>query len=401
MIALPPKPKQGFTLVELLVVIAIIGVLVALLLPAIQAAREAARRTQCVNQVRQMGIALQNHVDAQKVFPTGGNNPNPQVEDYMTGGTNNPGAPNGANKQGLGAFYQLLPYLEQQAVKNVKNTDTLKGTIVGLYNCPSRRPPVISAGGAQLTDYATAQPAGLSLRDATDNSQYCGSTAYAPLSAWPYVGTSYSRAIKSYWCGSSPLTAGSWGTDPAIHAVYGGVIVRTPYRVTGCSAGVTCTQATPALPAKGEIVPGFPVAVKPAGVSDGLSNTFVISEKVVRSDLYEGQAPPPPDDSTAQVSDDRGWSDGWDPDSVRFTGVPPISDGDTGVCWSSNAGFRRTCIGNGGDSPVLFFGSAHPGGVNAVYADASAHFISFDVDYIIFNALATRDGAETVDTANL
>ena len=69
--------RRGFTLVELLVVIAIIGVLVALLLPAIQAAREAARRTQCSNQVRQMGIALQNHVDALKVFPTGGNVPNP------------------------------------------------------------------------------------------------------------------------------------------------------------------------------------------------------------------------------------------------------------------------------------------------------------------------------------
>jgi prepilin-type N-terminal cleavage/methylation domain-containing protein len=401
----PPKSKQGFTLVELLVVIAIIGVLVALLLPAIQAAREAARRTQCVNQVRQMGIALQNHVDAQKVFPTGGNSPNPDIEDYVSGTRNNPGVPNGANKQGLGAFYQLLPYLEQQAVKNVKNTATLKGTIVGLYNCPSRRPPVISEGGAQLTDYATAQPAGLSLQNATDSSQYCGGTAYAPLSAWPFVGTSYSRAIKSYWCGQTPQFAGSWtppnNPQPEIHAVYGGIIVRTPYRVTGCSPGVICQVSTNTQAAIGEIVPGFPTAVKPGGVTDGLSNTFVICEKVVRSDLYEGQSPPPPDDSTGQVSDDRGWSDGWDPDSVRFAGVPPISDGDTGVCWNTNSAFRRTCIGDSGATPALFFGSAHPGGVNAVYGDASAHFISFDVDYLIFNALATRDGAETVDHSSL
>lgn len=386
-------PKHGFTLVELLVVIAIIGVLVALLLPAIQAAREAARRTQCINQVRQMGIALQNHVDSQKVFPTGGNVPNPRVEDYMTGPESSPGRPNGANKQGLGAFYQLLPYLEQNAVRNVTNTDALKGTMIGLYNCPSRRTNIRSLGGAQLTDYATVQPAG-------NNTQYCGGTAYNPLAAWPFAGPNPGFAIRSYWCGENPQVAGQWGTNPERHAVYLGVIVRTPYRISGCISP-SCRSASAALAAIGEIVPGFPTAVKPGGVTDGLSNTMVVCEKIVRSDLYEGQEPPAPDQGAGQVSDDRGWSDGWDPDSVRFSGVPPLSDDDTGVCRSDNSAFRRTCIGFGGDIPVLFFGSAHPGGVNAVYADASAHFISFDVDYLIFNALGTRDGGETIDTANL
>ena len=114
----PIRPARlGFTLVELLVVIAIIGVLVALLLPAIQAAREAARRTQCLNNVRQMGIAVQNHIDLQKVFPTAGNVPNPNIADYQSGTTTNPGRPNGPNTQGLGAFYQILPYLEQNAAQ--------------------------------------------------------------------------------------------------------------------------------------------------------------------------------------------------------------------------------------------------------------------------------------------
>jgi hypothetical protein len=144
------------------------------------------------------------------------------------------------------------------------------------------------------------------------------------------------------------------------------------------------------------MVPGFPTATKPGQISDGLSNTLVISEKVVRSDLYDGQEAP---GGGGAVSDNRGWADGWDPDSVRYTGVPPISDADQNVCWNPNTGIQRTCIGFEGDIPVLFFGSAHPSGVNAVYADASAHFINFEIDYLVFNALGTRAGEETINSA--
>ena len=78
------RPSSGFTLVELLVVIAIIGVLVALLLPAVQAAREAARRSQCVNNVKQMMLGMQNHESAKKAFPSGGVAPWPYIEDFLS-----------------------------------------------------------------------------------------------------------------------------------------------------------------------------------------------------------------------------------------------------------------------------------------------------------------------------
>jgi prepilin-type N-terminal cleavage/methylation domain-containing protein len=364
------RRRPAFTLVELLVVIAIIGVLVALLLPAIQAAREAARRTTCLNQVRQMGIALQNHVDALKVFPTAGNNPNPNIAHYRTGTLTSPGTPNGPNKQGLGAFYQMLPYLEQNAVKNLVNQGDLQSTVIPLYNCPSRRGPTRQSSSATapiLTDYGTAQPA----------TYPCGAGAmYDPLKLWPFSPvTNVAFAKKSYWC----ETSGGW----LAQAYYGGVIVRTPYRITA--------DATATTPAKGEMVPGYDRAIQPGQITDGLSNTMVISEKVVRSDLYDGGG----------VSDDRGWSDGYDPDTVRFTGVPPISDDDRDVCWNPDNQIMWTCIGNGDLAPVLFFGSAHTGGVNSVFADASGHFINFNVDYLVFNALGTRAQEETVDASKL
>ena len=91
--------KRGFTLVELLVVIAIIGILIALLLPAVQAAREAARRSQCTNNMKQLGIALQNYHDVNRAFP------------IRQGGTNCYGSPyHDGNCIRASAFVGLLPF---------------------------------------------------------------------------------------------------------------------------------------------------------------------------------------------------------------------------------------------------------------------------------------------------
>lgn len=99
------KRAQGFTLVELLVVIAIIGVLIALLLPAVQQAREAARRMQCSNQIKQISLALHNHHDTYREFPAGG--------DGFSGKYDNPDGGSGAR---VGTIVYLLPYLEQRAL---------------------------------------------------------------------------------------------------------------------------------------------------------------------------------------------------------------------------------------------------------------------------------------------
>ena len=126
MLSRSSEVKRAFTLVELLVVIAIIGVLVALLLPAIQAAREAARRTQCKNNLKNIGLSILNFESSLKQFPTGGVGSQVRIDDYLkdsyVNGNPNPnpkGPANGPLEQGLGWMYQILPYLEQGAVKNL------------------------------------------------------------------------------------------------------------------------------------------------------------------------------------------------------------------------------------------------------------------------------------------
>lgn len=103
------RRKTGFTLIELLVVIAIIAVLIALLLPAVQQAREAARRSQCKNNMKQLGLALHNYHETFLVFPASGYAVGPGASDSMTGGS----TPAIAKQSNTSGFVMLLPQLEQ------------------------------------------------------------------------------------------------------------------------------------------------------------------------------------------------------------------------------------------------------------------------------------------------
>jgi prepilin-type N-terminal cleavage/methylation domain-containing protein len=185
------RSRRGFTLVELLVVIAIIGVLVALLLPAVQAAREAARRIQCANNLKQIGLGLHNYHDTYtKLPPALWANPNGSALD----------------DDGFGWMVSILPYIEQQPLFNLINPQGAPGvlgnatvfeqyypglpmvpggdTVVKPYRCPSSGlpdhvPPTWAVFGSQLVG-GGAVPAQFprSIGYATSDYKACGGTCY-------------------------------------------------------------------------------------------------------------------------------------------------------------------------------------------------------------------------------
>jgi prepilin-type processing-associated H-X9-DG protein len=344
-------------------VIAIIGILVALLLPAIQAAREAARRSQCKNNLKQIGLAIHNFHDTYKMFPMGGTEPDVELENYLRDtptatAANRKGPPNGPTEQGLGWMFQILPYMEEGAIQNLSRHEDIQKQLITLYNCPSRRPPALSPGGVSLIDYAgvTAGPSRTEL--AADGTTF-----------ETYIADVESNYWEVFW-GSQFI--GAQAVPPPAQ-VQGAIQFGKPIQFRGI-----IQRADWKPPGMNNTPPGvhtgYARKVSFAKVLDGSSKTLIASEKRVNSGLYEG----------GPVSDNRGWADGWDYDNLRSTMYPLEPDG------------IDPSVTNLHGKIHYQFGSAHPGGVNALIADGSVTGITFDVDPETFNRLGHREDGEVI-----
>jgi prepilin-type N-terminal cleavage/methylation domain-containing protein len=146
------RRHQAFTLVELLVVIAIIGLLIALLLPAVQAAREASRRTQCTNNLKQIGIGFSNYHDTFHVLPDGGKDGQTAPVDPL-GPSCSTLCCSGCTRGEWNWAYQILPFVEQQNLYQQPKDNTIYTTPVPMFYCPTRRGALIFNGSAKM-DYA-------------------------------------------------------------------------------------------------------------------------------------------------------------------------------------------------------------------------------------------------------
>ena len=337
--------RKGFTLVELLVVIAIIGILIALLLPAVQAAREAARRSQCTNNLKQLGLAFHNYHDTFKVLP-------PYA---MQNATNQGTGAVASHWLSYGGFTMLLPFFEQGAVydqiKSVSNNFTLQNDNAAVH--PFHRPNTIAAFRCPSD---SAFPDG----------NFKGNSNYA-MCAGSNIGWGISLALRN----------GIFRRDQGVN-------------FADIRDGTSNTIML------GELV-----------IGDNSVSVWTLKSDVVRNQPWTGtnqsttQGPITEAEVNAyganclagkadhQSVSGREWVRGVFAHTVFNTLAPPN--------WQYPSCVTCATCGAGDNTGVFSSRSRHPGGVNHAMGDASVRFVSETVNLLTYQAAGSRDGGESLN----
>ena len=341
----------GFTLVELLVVIAIIGILVALLLPAVQAAREAARRSQCTNNLKQLGLGLQNYADVNKTFPFA------WMVDYMP--RTDPTTPY-VNVQVVGT--RLLPFIEQMALYQQYDN-----------RFPWFDPPYgLASNGAVVATPLAVFVCPSTPGSAADRVFQCR----APV---------YSSPDAEYWTDNFFSFAVTWTAAPSDYSAPNGITGPFCWDYAYPGHPNPISRATALNPYSQVGLIGETWSSRLEDITDGLSNTMAFGERVGYPNIYNkgGRVRPLSVNSADEKANGGGWGD-----QFRWFWLRGSLYDWTGY-WDGGP-----CAINCSNVVEMGFYSFHPGGINAVLADGSVRFISETVDAFIFASLITRGGGE-------
>ena len=368
--------SRGFSLVELLVVIALIGVLVSLLLPAIQGAREAARRTGCSNNLKQIGIALHNFHDAKQRFPT-----------QVTGSAPREG---GCGSGFYSWMIPILPLIEEGTLYD--SIDLNRGM---MDTCDQSSPTdyqglTISADHPNAGAAATRVTTFLCPSDWYADSVSLGTARPAPGS---YVGNiGWVQGTTGIAGASSPIARsnGFFGLEnPKLPDPWQQSKVRMKHFSDGLAHTaalserlITSNQSLPDAGVFGALPADFerqPIALQSyCGGSVG-PNRSLATWVTYCGSVSHG-------DPRVSNTHGRSWISGWTYSANTYMHVMPINE--------------RNCHLYGGEhsgANVVTPSSQHPGGVHVVMGDGSVHFISESIEMSVWWSMGSRDGGETVD----
>jgi prepilin-type N-terminal cleavage/methylation domain-containing protein/prepilin-type processing-associated H-X9-DG protein len=336
---------RGFTLVELLVVIAIIGILVGLLLPAVQLAREAARRTQCKNNLKNIAMACLNHESTHKSFPAGG---------WGFGWMGDPDQGVGPPQPG-GWIYAIMPFMEEEALSRLgaglpwlskqEQLGKQMAHVVPVFICPSRR-----TGRDQPSRSISGDP--------------CESGHYPQNVEEPYYPDTLAKsdyAINDN--GGFGGVGGTGGSAPVVQCLHQGAADDYNHGTyPNCNFYKTTSQVKDSL--KGISI--YLLGARMDQITGGASNCLLIGEKTVEPRFYDGNC------EGDNGGDNNSMYQGYDKDTSRHKG-PPTLDID-GVASSDSS-----------------FGGPHPSGANIALCDGSVKTLDFEMDSRVWGAYLDRE----------